>query len=611
MHLSTYHLFAAVISGILFISGLGALAFVDTLELLNSAASVFAPSTSTLSAPQNIVIDLGIIFTSLMTCTLLVSAVWQMMLGRRAKRVANAQASQNEQFRAAVLDAIPSEIAVLDHLGKIVAVNEAWLNFGRKFNHSAKPIPGVGADYLAVTRAAAEAGDPSAQQALAGITAVMEGRAKIFQMEYPCTLTGENGCFLMHAVAGPPSTCGAIITHIDITAGRNAERALRDNEELLRTMIASIPDVVQVKDANGRWVLANDAALRYFQIEHLDWQGKTDAEIHALTPRKTTRDGIQDQAIEKQVWQERRPIRVIEVVPDGNAASRYFDIIKSPLWDEADQAKHLVVVGRDITQQKLAEDTLRKLSAELEARVAERTAKLECAMEELRLEIAGRLKLEQQILKISEQEQMRIGQDLHDDLGQQLVGVAILADLLAKGLADEVHPRAASAAKLSNFLNTSIDTTRSLARAFYPVELERGGLALALQDLAIRSQQVAGIRCSVQMDPAFSVAKPFEIHLYRIVQESITNALKHGLASEVRIDCQTRERRQSVTVTSNGKRFEPSGKGTQTGMGLHLFHYRARLIGAQITVSPGEDGGCVVTCAIEDAAELTSQTMIS
>ena len=555
MKIQTYLLLAAALSGVLFVSGIGAFVFFDTLEFAASAISSAEIPARSFSQIQKAAIEIGIVFTSLLTFTAFASAIWQLLIERRRKLEAAEQTKQHEQFRAAILDTIPAEIA--------------------------------------------------------GIADVLSGARKDFQMEYPCQLTDESGCFLIQAVAAPPSIGGAIIAHIDISAGRIAEQALRANEELLRTMIAAIPDTVQVKDAHGRWLLANDAALQHFKVGTLAWHGKTDAEIQALTPTAAMRGCIECRDIERQAWQQARPIRTLKEVTEPGAPPRHFDVIKSPLLDGAHRPKLLVVVGRDITQQKQAEEALRELSDELEARVTERTAKLEHAMAELQTEIAGRLRLEQEILKISEREQMRIGQDLHDDLGQQLVGMAILTDLLAKELRDEAHPRAASAAKLSHFLNHSIETTRDLARAFYPVELERGGLRLAFQDLSNRSQQLANIACTIQMDGAFQIPKSFEIHLYRIVQESITNAIKHGHASAVEISCHVTDAAQVVTITSNGSSFSPPGAGTQTGMGLHLFQCRASLIGAKITVVPGRRNGCVVTCTLEKPHAAHASPVIS
>jgi signal transduction histidine kinase len=232
--------------------------------------------------------------------------------------------------------------------------------------------------------------------------------------------------------------------------------------------------------------------------------------------------------------------------------------------------------------------------------VDRRTEDIRIAMQVLRHEFSERRRLEEEILNIGERAQARIGQDLHDDLGQQLVGMTILMELLSSQLGAESHPRATEAARLEAFLSDSINTTRNLAKSLYPVELERGGLILSLQDLANRTEMMAGITCTVTADKDFQFEKTAEIHLYRIVQESISNALKHGNARNIEIACTARDGVSTLTVTDDGSGFIHPDSEQGVGIGLHLFQYRARLIGARITVARGANGGCRVTCSMEN-----------
>jgi PAS domain S-box-containing protein len=501
-----------------------------------------------------------------------------------------------EQFRAAILDAIPAEIAVLDAQGTIVAVNEPWLRFGQE-NQGLDGATGVGANYLEVSRKAALAGDSHAAETANGLDAILAGELREFQLEYPCDSPIERRWFMLHAVAAP-EIGGAIVTHSNISDLKKAEQDLRANEELLRTMIAAIPDTVQVKDSEGRWLLANEAALRHFKIEGLDWFGKTDAEISKLAPEDTAANFELCQRSDERAWRTTGLLRDLDRIPQPDGKTRFYDVIKVPLRHPDGSPKQLVVIGRDITDEQNAKESLRDFNNRLEARVEDRTAKLQTAMAVLRKEITERLRLEEEILGISERQQMRIGQDLHDDLGQQLVGAAMLAELLSKELNAESHPRGQSAAQLASFIAESIATTRNLAKSFYPVELERGGLIVALQDLANRTEALAHISCKLHSDASFTVPKSAEIHLYRIVQESISNAIKHGHAPNVDIECVSTDDSRIITVTDNGSGFTPPKEGEWGGMGLHLFAYRARLIGAEIHVRQGEEGGCQVSCVM-------------
>ena len=269
-------------------------------------------------------------------------------------------------------------------------------------------------------------------------------------------------------------------------------------------------------------------------------------------------------------------------------------------YDEIGEMVRITGIIQDVTARRESEDALRRFNTQLESLVDERTDVIKMTMRELQREFAERRRLEEEILNIGERAQTRIGQDLHDDLGQQLVGMTILMGLLLSHLNAESHPRVKEAARLQDCLTEIINTTRNLARSLYPVELERGGLILSLQELAIRTELLAGVTCRVHADENFEFEKAVEIHLYRIAQESISNALKHGMARNIVIDGSVRNGVSTLTVTDDGSGFVRPEEGKWAGIGLHLFQYRARLIGAQLTVTGGDNGGCQVRCSISE-----------
>jgi signal transduction histidine kinase len=270
----------------------------------------------------------------------------------------------------------------------------------------------------------------------------------------------------------------------------------------------------------------------------------------------------------------------------------------APLLDEKGEVTGSLGTFIDITERKAAEEALRDFNAKLADSVVERTTELRDTVRILENEISARRRLEGEILKLSEREQTRLGQDLHDNLGQQLAGIGMLAQVHLNRLQKEMHPSAEEAERIARFLTESISTTRNLAKSFYPVELERGGLILALLDLALRTELLSKVSCTVTADPDFRFEKATEGHLYRIVQECINNALKHGKATNIQVVCATKDRFATLTVTDNGTGFAPTEAGQETGMGLHIFQYRAALIGAEITVRRGDPAGCVVTCRL-------------
>jgi signal transduction histidine kinase len=260
-----------------------------------------------------------------------------------------------------------------------------------------------------------------------------------------------------------------------------------------------------------------------------------------------------------------------------------------------------VACGEEARQ--YSQRALRDLNEKLEQRVTERTAELRRMNGLLTSEMEERQRLEKEILGISEREQRRLGQDLHEGVSQQLAGVSFLCKVLADRLSAEKHSEASAAEELSNLFQEALDATRALARSFYPVEIESGGLQTALQGLAERTQGLFGIECELKcMGGAPSErVEDSAIHIYRIVQEALTNVIKHSQAHRVVIECSASKGREMVRVIDNGVGFGTVPQGN--GMGLHLMRYRARLIGAELEVSRQNGRGTVVSCSLQPTAK--------
>lgn len=246
----------------------------------------------------------------------------------------------------------------------------------------------------------------------------------------------------------------------------------------------------------------------------------------------------------------------------------------------------------------------------LEACVRERTAALQKANEKLHKEIAARHRLQKEILEISEREQQRIGRNLHDDLGQRLVGISYMSHLLAGNLKSGGSPEAEQADKITHLLNEALALTRSLARGLHPVALKSGGLMAALADLAEQTSQIFGIRC-VFSGPRHEPALPDSsaTHLYRIAREAVTNAVHHGKAGVIRIELGCQPDKATLTVTDDGLGM-PNLHPSRLGMGLRIMNYRADVIGGTLGFSTPPDGGTRVTCSISGSWKPTNPATV-
>jgi signal transduction histidine kinase len=218
------------------------------------------------------------------------------------------------------------------------------------------------------------------------------------------------------------------------------------------------------------------------------------------------------------------------------------------------------------------------------------------AISTLQTQILMRSRLEQEVLEIREREQSRLGRDLHDDLGQQLTGIGMLSQRISSKLAKEAHALEGDAAELTGFIKDAVITARNMARSFYPVELEGGGIRRALEDFAARTRKLTEIDCTAEIQPEFTASKEAAIHVYRLAQEAVSNTVKHAQATRVTIVGSIENGHRLLTITDNGKGIQKSNTGKQ-GIGLHLFQYRARLIGANVEVKNVTEGtGCQVRC---------------
>ncbi len=261
----------------------------------------------------------------------------------------------------------------------------------------------------------------------------------------------------------------------------------------------------------------------------------------------------------------------------------------------------LQAIVHDITDRRKAEEALQRLNAELELRVASRTSALLQTNDELNREIVERRRLEKDLVAISEREQRRLGEDLHERLGSQLAGMGFLCQVLAGRLQAEVHPQAGAAAEINDLLKESLDAARNIAHSSYPVELDTGGLFVAVQGLADRTSQIYGVRCELRCKRRHFLQHDGEvaIHLYRIIQEAVTNAIRHGQATSIVIECRENHGVQTIAITNDGAAFTENGRSE--GMGLHLMRHRARLIGAEIELRQPEGGGFEVRCCFKAA----------
>jgi PAS domain S-box-containing protein len=212
------------------------------------------------------------------------------------------------------------------------------------------------------------------------------------------------------------------------------------------------------------------------------------------------------------------------------------------------------------------------------------------------IDITERKRLEHAVLEVSNSEQRRIGQDLHDGLGQHLTGIAFMSKTLEQKLADKSLPETADAAKIVKLVNEAIHETRELARGLLPVQSDSLGLMSALQHWAGEVEDLFHIACRFECDdPVLIHNEAATNHLYRIAQESVHNAIKHGRASQIVIALSGTNGRGVLSIRDDGVGITEAA-ANQNGMGLHIMRYRASIIGGVLEVARCGERGTAVTC---------------
>lgn len=420
------------------------------------------------------------------------------------------------------------------------------------------------------------------------IEQVLQGRRVEYEAEIPFPQSGRR---TVHVVYVPDTDALGRVTDwlasiTDITERRMIENELQRERAFLRQVIDATPSMIFVKDREGRFLLGNEALARSCGTTVEKLMGKTDADFH-----RTPEQIAHFQQIDREIMSSGKTLQVPEEeITQADGQVRWFSTGKVALFNDDGTCDKVLGVATDITERRLALKKLEHAKAELEQRVAERTTELLAQMDE-------RTRLENTLLDISEQEQRRLGQDLHDGLCQSLSGLAFMARSLMKTLEARNLPEpAAEAARLADLIHQSVEQARNVARGLHPVVMDAEGLVSALHELAAQSN--GDIACRLRCEQMVPIADNVTaLHLYRIAQEAVTNALKHARARTITLSLRLRQNLLTLSVADDGRGLpDPAQAGN--GMGVRLMRYRADVIGADFSIQRRKLRGTRMTCTL-------------
>src|SRR5947208_8198143 len=212
--------------------------------------------------------------------------------------------------------------------------------------------------------------------------------------------------------------------------------------------------------------------------------------------------------------------------------------------------------------------------------------------------------LEKQIIEVSEYEQQRIGRDLHDGLCQVLAAIGCAAtslkvDLKEKGL-DKL---AANAGEIEKLISESVKQARDLSHGLVPVQLDEAGLPAALNELAVSTSRLLPVECTFEAAGKTGASQDGKAtHLYRIAQEAINNATKHGKARKIDIRLSANASATSLSIADDGIGFSKNGNA-MNGVGISIMRYRANIMDGEFAIEAGSGGGTIVSCTIPTGAK--------
>ena len=357
---------------------------------------------------------------------------------------------------------------------------------------------------------------------------------------------------VVRAPDGRPSRL--VGTVLDITPLKQMKQALRESEAKAQAIVATTVDGIITIDERGHIESFNEAAEAIFGYEESEVIGRN---VKMLMPN---------------------PHR-----------EEHDDYLKR--YHQTGEAR-IIGIGREVRGKRKDGSTFPLDLAVSEVQLGDRRL-----FTGIVRDITERRRLEKEVLNVAEQERRRIGQDLHDGLGQMLTGIGLLSQNLAQRLANRDLPEADDASEITELLREADQQARDLAHGLTPVDLEASGLGAALTRIATSAERLFDVECTVNEVGVTHIRNSTTAaHLYRIAQEAVSNAARHGAADHVRISLASGPEHVRLRIQDDGVGF-PDEIGDE-GMGVRIMNYRARIIGGTLEITTGRGEGTTVTCTI-------------
>jgi PAS domain S-box-containing protein len=369
----------------------------------------------------------------------------------------------------------------------------------------------------------------------------------------------------------------------DITERKAAERQLAEQARLLDLS----NDAILIRDWRDRIVYWNRGACELYGYSPEQALGRVTHELLRTEHPRSLAD------IRKKL--ERGSRWSGELVHRRKDGSKVVVMSRWSLGRDArGKPMSILETNTEITARKSAEVELQKSHEALELMVEQRTKELRVANTELKSEIERRKGLEGEILAVSDREQQRLGQELHDGLCQHLTAVAFMTRSMALRLKNHRVIDATDIEKVAELVNQAAVDTRNLSRALHRVDVDAAGLVTAFQDLVDR--EIWRTPCRLEVKPSFHITNDAAAaHLYRVAREAVINANKHAHARQIIVRLERSRWEIVLRVIDDGVGFPKDFKPLH-GLGYHIMNYRAQLAGGRLEIDSPQTGGTRLSC---------------
>ncbi len=372
------------------------------------------------------------------------------------------------------------------------------------------------------------------------------------------------------------------------------EEARRESEERLRAIVQQANAGMARYDLRGRIEFVNSRFCKILGYTESELIGKSVREITYAKDVEKTMHALQ-RVLKKG---ESTEIEKRYICKDGSLV--WVNVSDAPERDAAGRPKSVVAVVVNITARKKAEAALQEAKETLEQLVEQRTKALRIANAELKTEIEHRKGLEGEILSVSDREQQRLGQELHDGLCQHLTAVAFMARSVALRLKNHRVIEVSDIEKIAQLVNDAATDTRNLSRALHRTDVDATGLIDALRDLVDR--EIWRTPCRLEVTPSFHIEDDVAAaQIYRIAREAVINANKHAEAREIVVKLERSRPGLVLRIVDDGVGI-PAEPKLKHGLGCHIMRYRAQLIGGRLEIDSSEQGGTCVSCYLPNSA---------